>query len=273
MGYSLADLVDLERYPIDDLNGRGAGLVASCIRAIRETAICHLPGFVRAEAIDIIRDEALAQHPRTYWNSGQRRAYSWRDPAEHPPGHPVGMSTPNSIGTITTDAFTTDSAFVSLFNLPELTAFLRAALNEPDLHPVACPYLAANIKVMRQGCQHAWHFDQNVSAVTFMIQNARRGGHYEYVPFLRDEDDENYDRVGQLLSGDPTGVKREPLLPGSFCLFRGRRSIHRVTEVVEGDPDRLLAVFSYHTVENHRYRDSTMHAVLGRLPDGYVARS
>ena len=243
----------------------------NCVAKIRQTAICHLPGFVRAEAIDAIRAEALENIGQTYWNVGQRRAYSWRDPSEYPADHTVAKSTPNHIGTITTDAFAADSAFVSLFHLPELTGFLRAALEEPDLHPVACPHLAANVKVMAENCEHAWHFDQNVSAVTFMIQNAKQGGHYEYVPFLRDDGDENYEQVGKLLDGDPTGVVREDLYPGSFCLFRGRRSIHRVSKVEQGDPDRLLAVFSYHTVPNHRYRDSTIRAVLGRLPDSYAA--
>ena len=30
-----------------------------------------------------------------------RRAYSWRDPDDYPSGHPVGMTNPNHIGTIT----------------------------------------------------------------------------------------------------------------------------------------------------------------------------
>ena len=270
MSYALSDLIDLDRYPIDDLDGRGAGLVDECIVRMRDTAMCHLPGFVRAQAVEQIRTEAVARQETTYWMRTERRAYSWRDPAEYPKGHAVGMTTPNHIGTITTDAFAADSAFVSLFQLPELTNFLRAALEEPALHPVGCPHLAANVKVMAEGCKHAWHFDQNESAVTFMIQNAREGGHYEYVPYLRSEDDENYGEVAGLLSGKGAGVIREDLYPGSFCLFKGRRSIHRVTEVTGGAPDRLLAVFSYHTVPNHRYRDSTIRSVLGRLPDNYI---
>ena len=44
MGYALPDLIDLDRYPIDDLAGRGAALVESCIARMRDTAMCHLPG-------------------------------------------------------------------------------------------------------------------------------------------------------------------------------------------------------------------------------------
>ena len=44
-----------------------------------------------------------------------------------------------------------------------------------------------------------------------------------------------------------------------------------MTEVTEGSPDRLLAVFSYHHASGHRYRDSTVRAVLGRMPEDYAA--
>ena len=90
------------------------------------------------------------------------------------------------------------------------------------------------------------------------------------MPYLRDEDDENYDEVGRLLSGEEMPLRRAPLAAGSFCLFGGRRSIHRVSEVTKGAPDRLLAVFSYHHEAGHRYRDSTVKSVLGRLPEDYA---
>ena len=49
---------------------------------------------------------------------------------------------------------------------------MRRALKFEEFYPVACPYLAANVKVMSEGCKHAWHFDQNDGAVTLMIQEA-----------------------------------------------------------------------------------------------------
>ena len=127
------------------------------------------------------------------------------------------------------------------------------------------------MKVMSEGCRHAWHFDQNDGAVTFLFQNASEGGQFQYVPFLRSEDDENYAGVMRLMEGDHSGVRSAALGPGSFCLFKGRRSIHRVSEVTRGSPDRLLAVFSYHRDEGHRYRDSTVKSVLGRMPDDYAS--
>lgn len=270
MSYPLEALIDLDRYPIHDLDGEGRDLLARCREMLDTQAICHLPEFVREDALAAIQAEARARIDDTYWMTVQRRAYSWRDPLEYPEGHPVTLTTPNRVGTITGDMFPREGAFVSTFEQPALTEFIRQCMRFETLHPVACPYLAANVKVMDEGARHAWHFDQNDGAVTFMIEPAAEGGHFEYIPLLRDDGHENYDAVGRLLRGEESGVLRAGLGAGSFCLFRGRRSIHRVSEVTRGNPDRLLAVFSYHHAAGHRYPESTVKSVLGRLPDTYA---
>ena len=266
MAYLLEDLVDLDRYPIDDLDNLGAMLLQSCQKELTEGSICHLGDFIKPEALAVIQDETNSLLKKTYWMEEERRAYSWRNPDDYPQGHPVTLTTPNLIGTITQNCFPREGAFRSIFEQPALTEFVRRCLNQENLYPVACPYLAANVKVMGKGCRHAWHFDQNDGAVTLMIQSASEGGHFEYVPYLRAEDDENYAEVQRLLTGEELPIQRAGLTDGSFCLFKGRRSIHRVSEVTRGLPDRLLAVFSYHNIPGHKYKDSTVRSVLGRLP-------
>ena len=270
MSYSLVDLIDTDRYPIDQLDSSGRELVEECRRKLDKQAMCALPGFVRPTVVVQVLGEIESLREHTYWMENQRRAYSWRDPARYPDVAVIAQANPNRIGSITKDRFPTDGAFVSIFAQPALTEFVRRCMGFATLYPVACPYLSANIKVMSEGCRHAWHFDQNDGAVTLMFQNADQGGHFEYVPYLRSEDDENYDGVAKLMAGDHREVVRPELRPGSFCLFNGRRSIHQVSEVTRGEPDRLLAVFSYHHQAGHRYRDSTVRAVLGRLPDDYA---
>ncbi|MCH9673025.1 MAG: hypothetical protein K0U93_16435 [Gammaproteobacteria bacterium] len=266
----LEQLVDVDQYPIDQLDeAPGRTLVAQCREQLDRTAMCHLPGFVRSDAVRRVLDEVAQLRDRTYWMESERRAYSWRNPDDYPDANVVGRHNPNRIGSITKNEFPEEGAFVSIFAQEALTEFVRQCMGFDSLHPVACPYLSANIKVMTEGCRHAWHFDQNDGAVTLMFQPASEGGQFEYVPFLRDEGDENYARVEQLMDGDTADVLGSDLGAGSFCLFKGRRSIHRVSEVERGD--RLLAVFSYHHVPGHRYKESTVRSVLGRLPDDYAA--
>jgi hypothetical protein len=78
-----------------------------------------------------------------------------------------------------------------------------------------------------------------------MIQPADQGGGFEMSPHTRTDEDQNYDYVGQVLSGqrDDTvlSIGREP---GALCIFKGCNSLHRVTPV-HGDTLRIMGVFVY----------------------------
>ena len=63
---SLSELVDLERYPIDDLDGTGARLVDSARTALREVGACDLAGFLRPEAAASSVAGALAAREHGY---------------------------------------------------------------------------------------------------------------------------------------------------------------------------------------------------------------
>ena len=75
--YALQDLVDLDRYPIDDLDGRGRDLVAHGRAQLRDHAMCHLPGFLRSDAVQTVLEEIAPIRDTAYWMEVPRRAYSW----------------------------------------------------------------------------------------------------------------------------------------------------------------------------------------------------
>ena len=75
---ALADFIDLERYPIDDLDSpAGRTLIESCQGMMREQAICALKGFLRPVLLQAISDEV------THLESTMRRVdfpatpYGW----------------------------------------------------------------------------------------------------------------------------------------------------------------------------------------------------
>src|ERR1700733_10378834 len=46
-----ADVIDLDRYPINDLDSdRGRAFVVDCREQLRRDGVCNLPGFVTAQA-------------------------------------------------------------------------------------------------------------------------------------------------------------------------------------------------------------------------------
>lgn len=267
--HTLAELVDVGRYPIDALEGSGAALVERCRRELEATALCCLPNFLTPFALDATRSEILAAEKHAYWIESERTSYSWRDNRQLGADHPQRMTSPHRLGSITRDKFPQNGVLNQLFERDEITEFVRRCLAVDLLYRVACPYLSMNVKVMKEGAQHAWHFDANDGAVSLLVQAARRGGRYEYVPYIRSDEDENYTQVVKVRQGADDAVITLDIKPGTFCLFKGNRSIHRVSPITRGEPDRLIALFAYDQNPNLHYNEHTLRTVLGRLPDGF----
>jgi hypothetical protein len=99
--------------------------------------------------------------------------------------------------------------------------------------------------------------------VSLLLQSAERGGAFEYAPNIRSEEDENYEGVARMLDGDAALKKTGAIMPGCLALFRGRRSLHRVTEV-EGSRPRLIALFSYDRKPGMMFRPEVHLRALGR---------
>ncbi len=264
---ALAALVDLERYPVTDPHGAGAALVAECRRQLDASALCCLEGFLRPQALRDMRGEAVRAQPAARWKESERTAYSWRDLSHLPAQHPQRTLARHRIGTVTRDQLAADSALLALYTDDRLTEFVRRCLGFSTLHRVECPYLSLNLKVMDEGGCLGWHFDTNDGAVSLLLQSAREGGEYEYVPYIRSDDDENPAAVASVMKGEANRrVLRPGIRPGTFCLFKGNRSLHRVTEVRRGAPDRLIALFSYDERPGVRFSERTLETVLGFVP-------
>ena len=266
MQKSIGRFVNLNRFPIHDLDGVGAPLLESCQRSLEETALCRLPDFLLPETLQAILAEIRAAQSKTYWIESQRTAYSWRDLTHLPETHPARVSSPHRLGSITRDQFDEAATLLSLFKCEELTEFVRRALGVETLSRVECPYLSMNVKVMRENALHGWHFDANDGAVSLLVQSARAGGEYQYVPYIRSDEDENYEQVASTMGGDDKLVKGVDIAPGTLCLFKGSRSLHRVSPVTQGEPDRLIALFAYDPKPGLVYNERTLQTVLGTLP-------
>ena len=73
---SLADLVDLDRYPIHELDGAEAQeLLRNCRDALRADGAVRLDGFVRADAVAEMAAEATALAPLGFPNDARHNCY------------------------------------------------------------------------------------------------------------------------------------------------------------------------------------------------------
>jgi hypothetical protein len=242
------ELVDLDRYPILDHESHGfADLAARCRLQLDDTGCCILPEFLTASAVRHAVDEARALAPLGYHSViAEGSAYLEIPDPSWPDGHARRLSGPTALSAVGYDLFPVDSVIRRLYEWDLLMEFLAAALGKAQLYRYADPLGALNLAVMTDGDQLWWHFDQTDFVVSIALQDADRGGDFEYVPMVRAADDEHYDEVAGVLRGVRERVIRVPMEPGTLMLFEGRHSVHQVTPI-EGVKPRLVALLAYDT--------------------------
>ena len=262
---ALAAIVDLDRYPIDDLDSpAGGALIARCREQLEAVGACDLEGFLRADAARAIAAEALDLAPDGFRTDATHNVY-FDGPVgdEAPPGDPRRIPVRTAKVGIAYDLIEPASPLRQLYESDELTAFIARALDADPLYRHGDPVGALNVMIYEPGDEIGWHFDNADFVVTLMLQPADRGGAFEFVPMLRSATDENHDGVTGLLAGDRAGVRGMSAARGTLALFRGRRSPHRVTPV-EGERARVIAVLAYTAVPDARLSERTLQLFYGR---------
>ena len=242
----LADLVDLEAFPIHEPTPAGYVAVVDGARAGLRSEGCALLGeFVRPEAVERLNDEILERKHATHYSTQVMNPYFHTavDP-DYPPEHPVNTFIERSSGFIPGDAWDAGCAADALFRAPEVARFLAACLEVAGLHCYDDPLAGLTANICDPGQQFTWHFDTNDFAVTVLVQPGDEGGLFEYVPHIRSADDEGFDAIAAVLAGGREDVRTLHLRPGDLQIFRGRHSLHRVTRVGQSRP-RHAAIFAY----------------------------
>lgn len=262
--------VDLDRYPIHDLDsGAGQALIARSHEVMYRDTLFVLEGFLREEAIRMLSAEITqlqsAAHKIDYCST----PYGWMNNTSFPPDHPRSQLPRRNCGVITADLLHPAGACMELFAFDELTEFIRRLLRYDTLYRAACPTLSVQINVMDEGEQFGWHFNTNDGVVSFTIQNAESGGGFEYAPLIRDEDEENYSGVERILN-NVDAPRRPGMPPGTFSLFLGRRSLHRVAPVGQTTRKRQSLLYSYDQKPNMVFPKKTYQRITSESPEPYL---
>ena len=261
---TLTDTIDLERYPINDLEGpAGQALVLRCRAELAALGACDLPGFVHPDALTRIVEElgdtkAIAYRTETTHNI----EFSGRE-AELAPDDPLRIQVRSAKSLVAYDQIPASSPLREIYESDELTRFLGAALEIDPIYRQDDEIGALNVMFYDPGDELGWHFDNADFSVTLMLQEPTAGGVFEYVPMLRTPDDPNPAGVAALLGGDRTRVRTLSPEPGTLALFRGHLSPHRVTPI-QGTTPRINAVLCYAQESNARLTPSARRIFYGR---------
>lgn len=243
-GEKLDDILDLQRFPLDDLDSpAGEALVNHCKSELERFGMFNLDGLIRA---DIIKDVVAQIDPRmkkdAYRHARRHNIYFRQDLPGVPSNHPALAQFDTVNHTLCADQVA-DSIILKIYEYPGLIEFLARVMDKPALYAMDDPLARVNVMRYDEGEGLNWHFDRSEFTTTLLLQAPKHGGLFQFARDLRSDDDPNYDGVAKLVSGD-WPIENVPLWPGTLNVFRGKNTAHRVTPV-SGDQARMIAVFSY----------------------------
>ena len=249
MKKELSYFVNLKKFPIHDSdNSKYKKIVQEAREALSLDGCYVLKSIIKMEAINEMQKEASKIENLAHYTTNKVNVYFSKDDASYPKDHPRRFFMERSNGFVSGDKFPKNSIIKELYYSKILKEFIADCLNVKMYH-YADPLASLTINVNKPGDRFSWHYDTNEFTVTMLVQDCDEGGVFQYVPNIRNKEDECYDEVLKLLKGDKTRVKEIKLNEGDLQLFKGRYALHRATRA-EGNKTRNLVVFTYTEKEN-----------------------
>lgn len=278
----LEQIVDLDTYPIHRLDSPvRSELIAETRAQMDAVGCCRISDFIRPDAIASMLTEAVELHPKTFWAEQSHNPYASPRNDSLPDEHPCNTFQDRMSGFINSDVLPEQSLLNVIYNSNVFTHFVWDSLGtEKPIYQWADPLGRNPYGVMETDHYFPWHFDGNEFTVSILVQKAESGGVFEYVPDIREPNDENFEHVQHILGGGREGIRELDLVPGDLQLFKGRFSLHRVTRIV-GPMTRYIALPTYvydpwrmnrphHAIQYYGRATELHHAREAALVDGLV---
>ena len=249
MSNNLSYFIDLDKFPIDEPKSfKYQSIIKEAQEALDFDGCYVLPSIVNKEAINDMRQEAEKIEGLAHYTSNKVNVYFSKDDPTYPKDHPRRFFMDRSNGFVSGDKFPEHSIIKELYYSEELKNFIADCLGVTMYH-YADPLASLTMNVNKPGDRFSWHYDTNEFTVTMLVQDCDEGGVFQYVPNIRNKEDECYDEVLKLLKGDMSRVKEIKLNEGDLQLFKGRYALHRATRA-KGNKTRNLVVYTYTEKEN-----------------------
>jgi len=239
-------IINHSLYPIDEPEALARQAIIEQVKhGLADDGCAVIRNFFSRPGLHALLAEAEQRRPQTYYSERKQcNVYLNDGDAGYPADHPRNVLLPRTNGFITADLFEAETACYRLYHWEPLKQFLAECLGKDQLYLYEDPISNMIVNVGGPGQQFNWHFDTNEFTITMLLQPASSGAHFEYVPDLRNAQDECFDDVKQVLDGNRERVKRLQLNAGDLQFFLGRFALHQVTANT-GTSDRLLLIMSF----------------------------
>lgn len=266
-----ADFVDLDRYPIENLDaGKGAAFLAECQHHMDAHGWCNLAGFLRKEALEKLNGEANDLLPTAEVLHVKRNIYQGAIDPSLPDDDPRRKEFTHIAVQLADDQIPQETGLKQLYQSEILTEFVRRVQRKEQLYRCADEFQALNIVALHPESWHAWHYDTTECTVTLLLQAADLGGEFAFLPNSRDDQGEDREAVDRLLAGDMSHAQTFSRGAGAFTLFRGGYSLHGVTKV-EGVNPRISAIMTYDEQPNRVIDDEINIRIYGKRVESILA--
>lgn len=249
----IGSIIDLDRYPILDPDDSVLqGLVEKARDEFAKRGVFLAPDFVRLDALRSMLAELEALLPQARYHNRTQPAGERKDNSGT---YELPERYVQRYATITYDRFPANSLLRRFFECDALTAFVGRLFGEQSYYRSTDPVLACLAHIAKEGDGLSWHFDPNDGVTTLLLQRPEAGGVLEVAPWVRRGGEEGRAIARSIVEGAYDGVVQIDQEPGTLVLFRGHRSLHRVTPV-EGPMARINLVCSYSSEPGHAFSES-----------------
>lgn len=238
--------VDTDRYPLADPgSSKWKSMVSRVRQELQDVGCTVVRNFIRPSMHETLRQEGERLAPLAYCRAETVNVYNIAVDSSLPEDHPGRITMPRGNAFVAHDQFDVSSIINQLYSNQLFQRFVASCFELPRLHELADPLSSLVLNIVKPGLQHPWHFDTNEFTVSLMTQEPQAGGLFEYCPNIRSARAENFEGVRSVLErSDGERVRKLRLRPGDLQLFKGRYSLHRVSEVI-GESARHTAIFAY----------------------------
>ena len=246
MNDRLKTIVDLEKYPIQDLNSlKIREIINKCKTDLDQFSCSTIPNFILPKSLERMNLELEKQVDKVYMSNESINPYlNSKDDSTLEIDHPKKTFSKRYNGYLNSDLFDKNSEMKFLYEQEELLKLVSSCVGISPIYRWADPLACHAYNVMKPGGILPWHFDSCEFTLSIMIQKPKKGGIFEYCPYIREPGNENFEEVKKVLDGDRKRVRQLNLEPGDLQIFKGRFTLHRVTKV-EGDCSRYLCIPAY----------------------------
>ena len=261
---NLGDVVDLSRYPIDRPDSpEGRGLIEAARASLAESGTFVLEGFMQPAAVSAILRQADSEAKTAFASSQPHNVFLLPADPSYPADHARNRLVRSAKSVLADDQIPSDSLLRRIYEADCFRSFLCRVLGVEGLYPFEDPLAPINVSFYGDGAELGWHFDNSPFAVTLLLRDAPRGGAFEYAPNNRRDTPEGYAAISRILDGDQRDVHELKQGRGALVLFKGARSLHRVTPCGGGIP-RTIAVLSYAPEPGRSLKEHTRLLFYGR---------